>query len=108
MDALETIDKTKKLADAKADIEKINFVLQDSNRVKKNNRLFNELSNKLEYRPYFLMHLASSDIPRGNLPFEKVTDFNLRRRIYVLLRESITTYMGTELCEIKKDITNKK
>ncbi len=98
----ETIDLTKKLEEAKEDIDKINKFLEDvSTYHDKADKLYNELNNKNEYATYVFI-LRKTKNMFGNISFNQLSYHN-KREVMKMFKEAISMYMAKELVDNTKE-----
>ena len=95
----EKITKTAKAAkdvlDANEDIQKINEILADSQKFRqKSNNVYHEIVSKVEYAPYIALARTANNLKPGNVPFEKITEYAMRRKIISVLREAVIAYIA--------------
>ena len=95
----EKIAKTAKAAkdvlDATGDIQKINEILADSQKFRqKSNNVYHEIVSKVEYAPYIALARTANNLKPGNVPFEKITEYAMRRKIISVLREAVIAYIA--------------
>lgn len=106
----EKIAKTAKAAkdmlNAAEDIQKINEILADSQKFRqKSNHVYCEIVSKAEYAPYIALARTANNLKPGNVPFEKITEYAMRRKIIGVLREAVIAY---EADTAKKATEDKK
>jgi hypothetical protein len=90
---IKAIDKSKKLSDAKKDIDKINEVLSDTSISfhKRANVLYKEITKNIDYAPYILTARVARNMV-GDIPFSQLKFYD-KRRVLDMVHDAITAYM---------------
>lgn len=85
----ETIKAAKDIIDASGDIQKIDEILADSQKFRqKSNQVYHEIVSKTDYAPY----IAVARTANNHVPFEKITEYAMRRKIMGVLRKAVIAY----------------
>lgn len=96
----DVVDKAKKIKDANNDIKKIDDILNDATLFHhKANSLYEELAKNLDYSKY-IMEAKIAKRMAGKLSFKQL-NFLQKRNVFVMIRESISTYVLNELSNNK-------
>lgn len=89
----ETIKAAKDIIDASGDIQKIDEILADSQKFRqKSNQVYHEIVSKTDYAPYIAVARTANNLKPGNVPFEKITEYAMRRKIMGVLRKAVIAY----------------
>jgi len=101
------INEAKKLKDAKEDLNKLEGILNDVSKFRaQSNKVYYEISGKTEYASYIVITRAKNELKYGDLPFEKIAKYMIRRKIIEMLRQAVNSYINVEL--LKKAIDEQK
>ena len=104
---LKDIDNAKKLKEAKEDLNKLEEILDDNSKFRvHSNKIYYEITGKSEYASYIVIERAKNKLKYGDLPFEKIAKYLIRRKIIEMLRQAVNAYINVEL--LKKIVDEQK
>ncbi|MBQ4443685.1 MAG: hypothetical protein II896_03355 [Clostridia bacterium] len=91
------IKTIKDLKDAKDDLNKMDEILNDTNKFRAHsNKVYHEIADKIEYLPFIAVERAKYKLHYGDIPFENVTNYWARRKIITMLRQAVLAYIEVE------------
>ena len=101
------IKTVKNLKDANDDLRKLDEILEDSHKFhQQSNTVYHRIVGNPEYSQYIAVARVTNKIKPGNTPFEKVSDYVLRRKIIGMLRQAVNAYIIAEVTKQEQKKAN--
>ena len=96
--ATSKIDKAKKIRDAEDTIQKIEYLLSDSNLFRHQaDSLYDKISRNMDYAPFIATAKAASGMS-GNIPFKQLP-YLPKRNALIMIRNAISAYVVAEIAK---------